>query len=182
MYHPKFDGPLFVHDDMGTYDRVRYHPRIHRRIISKLNSESRWLYQKDKLINLEPLPETMINESEASPTPDLILIGPDTEFIRVVIEVCHTIGLKNDIRKVIKMLDNELYDIREGFIYDYKTEKWYRYKANTRGLVEESSHSDELGLDLDLFLKINRPSTNILVQSLCHSIKKPQIERFGAFL
>lgn len=123
MYHPYFDGPLVLQDDMGTYDWVRYHPRIHQRIISKLDFGLRFLYQKEKTIGLEPLPETMVNEDQASPTPDLILVDPVTEFIHVIIEVCKTTGLKNDIQKVIKLLDNGEYDIREGFIYDYKTEK-----------------------------------------------------------
>ncbi|MBO0948201.1 hypothetical protein [Fibrella forsythiae] len=147
MYYPKFDGPLFLNDDMGTYA-----PRVHQRILSKLDSGLRWLFEKEKKINLEPLPETMVNEDETSPTPDLVLVDPDTELIRVVIEICHTVGLKGDIRKVVNLLDNNLYDIQEGFIYDYKTGKWYRYKANTGGLVEESSWSDVLVLDLNAFL------------------------------
>ena len=147
MYYPKFDGPLFLNDDMGTYA-----PRVHQRLISKLDFGLRQLYQIEKSISLEPLPETMINEDEASPTPDLILVEPDTEMIHVVIEVCHTIGLKNDIKKVIAMLDKAEYDIKEGFIHDYKTGKWYRYKANSGGLVEESSWSEVLGLDLNTFL------------------------------
>ncbi len=152
MYHPKFDGPLVLHDDMGTYDRVRYHPRIHQRIISKLDFGLRLLYQQEKRITLEPLPETMVNEDQASPTPDLILVDPVTEFIHVIIEVCKTTGLKSDIQKVVKLLDDNLYDIQEGFIYDYKTSNWYRYKAGSGGLVEESSWSDVLALDLNDFL------------------------------
>ncbi len=153
MYHPYFDGPLVLQDDMGMHDRVRYHPRIHQRIISKLDFGLRLLYQQEKTIKLEPLPETMVNEDQASPTPDLILVDPATEFIHVIIEVCKTTGLKSDIQKVIRLLDNDLYDIQEGFVYDYKAQKWYRYRAGNGGLVEESSCSDELGLDLDSFLK-----------------------------
>ena len=152
MYHPHFDGPLILHDDMGTYVRVRHHPRIHQRIISKLDFGLRLLYQHEKRIHLEPLPETMVNEDQASATPDLILVDPETEFIHVIIEVCKTTGLKSDIQKVIKLLDNDLYDIKEGFIHDYKTGKWYRYKANSGGLVEESSWSEVLALDLNTFL------------------------------
>ncbi|MEZ0482975.1 hypothetical protein ACAW87_00385 [Fibrella sp. GW2-5] len=152
MYHPHFDGPLPLHDDMGTYDRVRSHPRIHQRIISKLNFGLRILYQQEKRIKLEPLPETMVNEDQASPTPDLILVDPATGFIHVIIEVCKTPGLKSDVQKVVKLLDDAAYDIKEGFIHDYKTGKWYRYKANTGGLVEESSWSDVLELDLSAFL------------------------------
>ncbi len=147
MYHPDFDGPLMLHDDMGTYA-----PRVHQRIISKLDFGLRFLYQQEKRITLEPLPETMVNEDQASPTPDLILVDPVTEFIHVVIEVCKTTGLKSDIQKVIKLLDSDLYGIQEGFIYDYKTCNWYRYKTGSGGLVEESSWSDVLALDLNDFL------------------------------
>ena len=147
MYHPHFDGPMILHDDMATYA-----PRIHQRVIAKLTAGLGYLYYQEKRINLEPLPETMVNEDQASATPDLILVDPETEFIHVIIEVCKTTGLKSDIQKVIKLLDNDLYDIKEGFIHDYKTGKWYRYKANTGGLVEESSWSEVLALDLNAFL------------------------------
>lgn len=49
MYHSHFDGPLILYDDMGTYDRVRYHPCIHQRIISKLGFGLKLLYQPGKL-------------------------------------------------------------------------------------------------------------------------------------
>lgn len=147
MYYPKFDGPLHLHDDMGTYA-----PRVHQRIIAKLTVGLGHLYYREKVIQLEPLPETMVNEDEASPTPDLVLVDPKTEFIQIIVEVCKTAGLKNDIRKVINLLDNEMYGIQEGFIYDYKTEIWYRYRAGNGGLVEESSWSDILNLDLNAFL------------------------------
>ena len=89
-----------LHDDMGMYDRVRYHPRIHQRIISRLDFGLRLLYQHEKRIKPEPLTEMMVNEDQASATPDLILIDPETEFIHAIIEVCKTTGLKSDIQKV----------------------------------------------------------------------------------
>lgn len=149
MYHPKFDGSLLLHEDMGTYA-----PRSHQRIISILDSGLRWLYQKERTIKLEPLPETMVDEAEASPTPDLVLIDPTTELIHIVVEVCHSGGLKKDLQKVTDLLDNGLYDIKEGFVYDYKTETWYRYQAGNGGNIEESSFSDILQLDLNTLLQV----------------------------
>ena len=102
---------------------MRYHPRIHQRIISRLDFGLRLLYQHEKRIKPEPLSETMVNEDQASATPDLILVDSETEFIHAIIEVCKTIGLRSDIQKVIELLDNDLYDIKEGFILDYKTGK-----------------------------------------------------------
>ena len=148
MYHPKFDGRLVLEEDMGTYA-----PRVHQRIIAKLTSGLGWLYQRDKTIRLEPLPETMVDEAQASPTPDLILVDPVTELIHVVIEVCHSGGLKKDIQKIIDLLDGGLYDIQEGFIYNYKTGQWYRYRAATGGVMDESSFSDVLQLDLNTLLQ-----------------------------
>ena len=148
MYHPKFDGPLLLHDDMGTYA-----PRIHQRIISKLTAGLGHMYFQEKTLALEPLPETMVDEGGASPTPDLILANNDNDTIPVIIEVCHTAGLKQDMRKIIKLVDEDLYGILEGFIYDYKTQIWYRYQVGNGGLLQETSVSEQLGLDLNTFLK-----------------------------
>jgi hypothetical protein len=60
MYHPKFDGPLILHEDMGTYV-----PRPHQRVISKLNAGLGYLYYRQKTLRFEPLPETMVNEDKA---------------------------------------------------------------------------------------------------------------------
>lgn len=148
MYHPEFDGVYVLREDMGTYA-----PRDHQRIISKLDFGLRWLYQHKQTIHLEPLPETTVNETEASPTPDIILVDPVTEFIQVIIEVCKTTGLKSDLQKVVKLLDDNVYDIQEAFVYDYKAKKWYRYQAGNGGEIEESSFSNALQLDLSTLLQ-----------------------------
>jgi hypothetical protein len=57
MCHPYFDRPLLLHDDMGTYA-----PRVHQRIIAKLITGLGHLFYQEKIIQLEPLPETMVNE------------------------------------------------------------------------------------------------------------------------
>ncbi|MBO0935001.1 hypothetical protein J2I47_00440 [Fibrella sp. HMF5335] len=153
MYHPYFDGPLLLHDDVGTYDRVRYHPRVHQRIIAKLMAGLGHMHFQEKTLALEPLPETMVDEGGASPTPDLILANNDNDTIPIIIEVSHRAGLKQDMRKIIKLIDEDLYGILDGFIYDYKTQIWYHYQVVNGGLLQETSVSEQLGLDLNKFLQ-----------------------------
>lgn len=47
-------------------------PRAHQRVIARLTTGLYQLYMDGK-IKYEPLPEVMVEESEASPTPDVIL-------------------------------------------------------------------------------------------------------------
>ncbi|WP_370700449.1 hypothetical protein [Fibrella musci] len=51
-------------------------------------------------------------------------------------------------------MDDNAYAIQEGFIYDYKVEKWYRYQAGNGGNIEESSFSTILQLDLNTLLPV----------------------------
>jgi hypothetical protein len=60
--------------------------------------------------------------------------------------------LKADLDKVIRLIDGELYDIREGFIYDYKTQQWLRYQLGDGGIATASSFSTVLQLDLNQYL------------------------------
>lgn len=129
-----------------------YGPKAHQRVISKLNSGLGPLYYRERSIRLEPLPETMLNEGEASPVPDLILYDNEARVTPVVIEVCHTDGLRKDLKKVILLLDSDDYGIEEGFVYDYIALQWYRYRRGDGGLTTESSFSDILQLDLNSFL------------------------------
>ncbi|MEZ0611257.1 hypothetical protein ACAW74_22285 [Fibrella sp. WM1] len=76
-----------------------YAPRDHQRIIARLTTGLGTVYYQQKKITLEPLPETMVNEAEANPAPDLVLVDPTTEFIQIIIEVCKTTGLKMTFRK-----------------------------------------------------------------------------------
>ena len=103
-------------------------------------------------LHLEPLPETMLNDGEASPVPDLILYDNEARITPIIIEVCHTDGLRKDLKKVIALIDSDDYGILEGFVYDYTTCRWYRYRKGDGGLTTESSFSDILQLDLNAFL------------------------------
>ncbi len=141
------NAPFFVHDDMSVYGL-----KAHQRIISKLNSGLGPLFYHKHTLHLEPLPETMLNEGEASPVPDLILYDNQNRVTPIIIEVCHTDGLRRDLRKVIRLIDDDDYGIIEGFIYDYIANQWFRYRMGDGGLPTESSFSELLQLDLNQFL------------------------------
>lgn len=147
MYTPGTSDDLIFRDDMAVYG-----PRDHQRIISKLMTRLGTLYYDAKTISLEPLPETMLDEGQASPTPDVILSNNETDQTPIIIEVCHTKGLKKDINKVIRLIDEDEYGILEGFIYDYKTENWLRYRKGDAGLMTQTSFSEVLNLDLNTML------------------------------
>ena len=134
-------------DEMGVNA-----PMIHQQIISRLHVELGVLYYHQKSIRVEPLPETMVGE-ETSPTPDLILYDHTTEQTTVIIEVCQTRGLKRDLKKVIGLVDEDVYGIEEGFVYDYKTGDWFRYRKGDAGLTEKTAHSEVLGLNLGKLLR-----------------------------
>lgn len=147
MYTPGTSDDLLFRDDMAVYG-----PRDHQRVIAKLTTRLGTLYYDAKAITLEPLPETMLDEGGASPTPDVILSSNETNETPVIIEICHTAGLKKDINKVIRLVDEDEYGILEGFVYDYKTENWLRYQKGDAGLLTQTSVSDVLNLDLGVML------------------------------
>ena len=139
-------------DDYALEDMAVYGPREHQRVIAKLTTGLGILYFKDGKIRLEPLPETMLDEGQASPTPDLILADNENELTPIIIEVCHTKGLKHDLNKVIRLIDEAEYGIQEGFIYNYKTNEWLRYRKGDGGVLESTSFSALLQLNLSSFL------------------------------
>ncbi|HEX9956119.1 MAG TPA: hypothetical protein VGA96_02645 [Fibrella sp.] len=146
MYFPSVN-PSLVNEDQGVWAPVE-----HQRVISKLTVGLGVLFYREKTISLEPLPETMLDEGKASLVPDISLRDNDASLTPVIIEVCHTNGLRGDLRKVIQLIDDDLYGIREGFVYDYRLCNWLRYTFGDGGLTTVSSYSDVLGLDLNDFL------------------------------
>ncbi len=150
---PPRASKFFVNEDEMSVNA----PVIHQRIIALLTIGLGNLYHGSKRISLEPLPEMMLDFSYSSrydgpPTPDVILIDNTTQQTKVIIEVCQTTGLKGDLRKVIRLVDEDIYGIREGFVYNYKTQQWFRYRFGDGGLTTESSFSELLNLDLNEFL------------------------------
>ncbi|MFD2571032.1 hypothetical protein ACFSUS_10335 [Spirosoma soli] len=126
-------------------------PRIHQRVIAQLISGLSPLYH-NAVIKLEPLPETMLDEGRISQVPDVSLYNNETDQTPIVIEICHTNGMKDDVLKVIELIDADRYGIREGFIYNYKTQQWLRYRFGDNGVTEALSYSEILSLDLNQFL------------------------------
>jgi Uma2 family endonuclease len=147
MYFPPSTLPSLAHEDQGVWA-----PADHQRIISKLTIGLGIRYYHQKTIQLEPLPETMLDDAKASPVPDLSLVDNNTDETPIIIEVCKSKGQKDDMKKVVQLIDNDLYGIREGFVYNYKTKQWFRYCFGDGGLPTESSFSELLQLDLNTFL------------------------------
>jgi hypothetical protein len=147
MYNPATFALAYVNDDMSVYG-----PKAHQRVISKLNSGLGPLFYRERTIQLEPLPETMLDEGQASPVPDLILYDNEARTTPIIIEVCHTDGLRKDLKKVISLLEADDYGILEGFVYDYVATQWYRYTKGDGGLTQSTSFSVVIQLDLNQFL------------------------------
>lgn len=147
MYFPAVNDPFVVGEDQGIWA-----PADHQRIIAKLTTGLGVLFYREKAIHLEPLPETMLDDAKASLVPDLSLLDNESKETPIIIEVCKTAGLKGDLRKLIQLIDDDIYGIREGFVYNYHTSKWLRYRFGDGGLTTESSFTDILNLDLNDFL------------------------------
>jgi len=64
-----------------------------------------------------------------------------------MVEVSTSKGLK----KVKELV--EYYQLEEGFVYNYKTGQWYKYKRDTGEISKNPSFCDSIGYDLNDFLK-----------------------------
>lgn len=126
-------------------------PKEHQAIITQLIHGLADLYIKDKT-NLFPYPETMIDEGQTSPAPDILLYDHHQDRTVALIEVTHSSGVKKDCAKVLSLLRD--YDVQEGFVYDYKKNTWYQLDKLS-GETTESSFSQVLQLDLNKFLTSN---------------------------
>jgi hypothetical protein len=136
-----------VNEDDGTNS-----PLDHQLVISRLTTELGILYYHKKTILLVPLPETPLDEGPGHAVPDLVLYDQIAEETKVIIEVCQNKGQRNDLRKVIRLMDEDDYGILEGFVYNYRTHEWFRYQKGDGGLATNSSFSEVLGVDLGSML------------------------------
>lgn len=136
-----------VSDDMGVNA-----PLIHQQIIARLTMELGILCHKQRRIAYGPLPETMLAEGYGDPVADLLLFDHAAEQTRLIVEICQTNGQNNDLKKVIRLIDDSDYGIQEGFVYNYKTGEWFRYRKGDGGAITTSSWSDLLGLELGTLL------------------------------
>ncbi len=125
-------------------------PKIHQRIIGRLMMRLGILYYDEKRIPFEPLPETMIDESQTSPTPDILLFDNAQKQNRVIIEISGNTGARRDFEKVKQLVDE--YGVPEGFVYNYDTGQWRKYRLGPGEDGEKPSFSDEIGCDLNTLL------------------------------
>lgn len=127
-------------------------PKSHQRIIARLTAELYYLYNKQKTIFLEPLPETMLDESQTSPTPDIILYDNERYKTPAIIEITHTDGVAKDLRKIQNLIEERDYGIVEGFVYDYRSREWHKYKLGKGIITEKPSFCEAINLDLATLL------------------------------
>lgn len=146
MYESKYNPPFMVHDDGPNS------PLDHQRVISKLTFELGLLYYQQKRITLEPLPETPLDEGPGHAVPDIVLYDKAREETKVIIEVCRNTGQRNDLRKIIYLIEDNDYGILEGFVYNYKTREWLRYRKGDGGAATASSFSDLMGVEMGGFV------------------------------
>lgn len=127
-------------------------PKAHQRVISKLMASLGHLFYHLHQIKFEPLPETQIDEGQSSPVPDILLYDNETYQTPIIIEICHPNGVNNDLKKLKKLIDENDYGIKEGFIYDYERGIWLKYTKNFGQIYENTSFSEILNMDLAKFL------------------------------
>lgn len=95
-------------------------------------------------------PETMIDESETSPVPDIMLVNHDTDLTEVIIEITHSQGVLKDVKKPKNLM--RIYRVDEGFVYDYKQKRWYKFRLENLETGESSSFCDAVKRDIAPFV------------------------------
>ena len=123
-------------------------PKDHQRAISKLNAGLAILFYREGTIDLEPLPETMIDEGQTSPVPDILLYDNRNAVTPVIIEVSHPTGVRGDFKKVQRLIEEADYGTIEGFVFDYVNRSWRKYAKGKGEVTENPSWSDVLSVDL----------------------------------
>ena len=146
MYETKYNAPFMVHDD-GTNS-----PLDHQRVISKLTVGLGVLFYREGSISLEPLPETPLGEGPGHQVPDVLLFDNEAQLARVIIEVTQPRTAKRDLTKIIHLIEDDDYGILEGFVYNYYTREWLRYRKGDGGAATASSFSDLMGVEMGGFV------------------------------
>jgi Uma2 family endonuclease len=103
------------------------------------------LYFIEKKIPYEPLPETMIDESQTSPTPDILLFDNNKKQNQVLIEVSGNTGARRDFEKVKQLVQE--YSVPEGFVVNYDTSKWMKYKLESGEDTQTPSYCESISYD-----------------------------------
>lgn len=102
-------------------------------------------------IRYEPFPETMLDEGRTSPTLDVISYDAVSDTDLIMIEISTTKGFNGDFKKVSELV--EYYNVHEGFVSNYKTSAWRKYKLGIGEITDNPSFCDSIGYDLNYFLK-----------------------------
>ncbi len=123
-------------------------PKEHQAIVTRLIHGLTEIYLKNRTA-LFPYPETMIDEGQTSPAPDILLYDHKLEKTFLIIEVTHSTGVKKDTAKVLNLMKD--YEVQEGFVYDYKKNVWHKMKSNLSEAVD-SSFSEVLNINLNTLL------------------------------
>jgi hypothetical protein len=126
-------------------------PRPHQAVITKLIARLYILFETAQM-HLQPYPETMLDSGGSSPVPDVILVNPETEQTEIIIEIANKTGFKNDCNKVRKLIEEQNYDIQEGFVYNYQTGDWFKYGLHEGEAVSDKSFSNIIQQDFNAFL------------------------------
>jgi Uma2 family endonuclease len=103
-------------------------------------------------ISLEPLPETMIDKSQSSPVPDIILVDEILDTVPVIIEIAHGAGVQNDLDKVRRLITTTNYGIIEGFVYDYKRNRWFKFDKVNGDVLDTPSFCTTMNIDFGTLL------------------------------
>ncbi len=126
-------------------------PKAHQRIIGKLMMRLGNLFYDEKRIPYEPFPETMIDEDQTSPTPDVLLFDNENNQNKIIIEVCGNTGFKRDFEKVKELV--KIYGVPEGFVYNYQAKTWHKYVLGKGEDSKIPSYSHLLKFDLKELLQ-----------------------------
>lgn len=109
-------------------------------------------YYQKKTTSLVPLPETLLDEGPGHQVPDVLLYDKASEQTRIIIEVCTSRGFNNYVRKTIRLIEENDYGILEGFVYNYKTREWLRYRKGDGGAATASSYSEVMQVEMGGFV------------------------------
>lgn len=142
MYETQYRSPFLAHGD-GTNSLYN-----HQRVISRLTVELGVLFYHKQEILFVPLPETPLAEGPGYPVPDVLLYDENAEQARVIIEVSNNRSINSDLRKVIRLIKEDDFGIQEGFVFNYVTRGWLRYRKGDGGAATASSFSELMGVDL----------------------------------
>ena len=121
-------------------------PKAHQRVIGKLMMRLGNLFYDEKRIPFEPFPETMIDEDQTSPTPDVLLFDNESNQNKIIIEVSGNTGFRRDFEKVKELV--QTYGVPEGFVYNYQAKTWHKYVLGKGVDTTSPSYSDLLKFDL----------------------------------